>query len=92
LEIQNGNLEISGTVNASSVLGLEQWLNDHKSSIEGLSEKNFTQSLYDKLTAMLSITAVNENELKVEEGTLSITAIDMSKITGLDDALKVKAD
>ena len=92
LEIQNGNLEISGTVNASSVIGLAEWLTANKNTIDGLSDKNFTESLYEKLNSVLLISEVEQEQLKVEEGKLSVVQLDMSKITGLEDALQAKAE
>lgn len=86
------NLEISGSVSAENVIGLEQWLNDKASSTKGLSENNLTDDLYEKISNILFITSVEETELNVDEtGKLSILEIDQSKITGLVDALNTKA-
>lgn len=86
-----GDLEVSGTVNASNVVGLENWLNEHADSIKGLSENNLTDNLYEKLSNLLFITSVNENEFTVKSGKLELSAIDQNKITGLVDALNTKA-
>lgn len=89
---EDDNLEISGSVSAENVIGLEQWLNDNASSVKGLSENNLTNDLYDKISSILFITSVEETELNVDEtGKLSILEIDQSKVTGLVDALNTKA-
>jgi len=38
LQINGDDLMISGTVTADSVLGLEEWLNNHSHNAPGLSE------------------------------------------------------
>lgn len=88
---EDNNLEISGSVNAENVIGLEEWLNNNAGSIKGLSENNLTNELYEKLSNLLFITSVEETELQVQDGKLSILEIDQSKITGLVDALNTKA-
>lgn len=89
---EDDNLEISGSVNAENVIGLEAWLNQNASSVKGLSENNLTDDLYEKLSNLLFITSVEETELNVsQDGKLSILEIDQSKITGLVEALNEKA-
>lgn len=88
---KDNNLEISGSVNADNVVGLETWLNENADSIKGLSENNLTDDLYEKLSNLLFISSVEETELKVDNGNLSILNIDQDKITGLVDALNEKA-
>ena len=88
-----GNLEVSGTVNADNVKGLEEWLNENAGKVKGLSENNLTDELYTKLTSDMLITSVDIAELKVStEGQLSIIQVDRSKVTGLEAALNEKAD
>ena len=86
-----GDLEVSGTVNASNVVGLETWLNEHADSVKGLSENNLTDDLYEKLSNLLFITSVNEDEFTVKDGKLELLTIDQNKVTGLVDALNAKA-
>lgn len=89
---EDNNLEISGSVNAENVIGLEEWLNENAGSVKGLSENNLTDDLYEKLSSILFITSVEETELNVDtNGKLSVLEIDQSKITGLEDALNSKA-
>jgi hypothetical protein len=73
---EDNNLEISGSVNADNVVGLETWLNENAGSIKGLSENNLTDDLYEKLSNLLFISSVEETELKVDNGNLSILNID----------------
>ena len=90
---EDESLEISGTVNADNVQGLEEWLNKNAGVIDGLSENNLDDELYTKLTSSMLITSIDTSELKVSnEGQLSILQVDKSKITGLESALNNKAD
>ena len=92
LTIDGDQVAISGKVNAENVTGLEDWLTARASSVKGLSEENFTSTLQKKLQDSLLISSVDEEQLKVENGKLSIIPLDMSKISGLDEALQAKAD
>lgn len=90
---EDDNLGISGSVNADNVLGLEEWLNKNAGSIKGLSENNLTDDLYEKISNILFISSVDENELKVDAtGKLSILEIEQGKIIGLEEALNSKAN
>jgi hypothetical protein len=89
----DNNLELSANVNADNVQGLAEWLTKNAGTVVGLSEKNFTEDFYDKLSTSLYISDVNATELQVStEGKLSIIAVDKSKVTGLEDALNTKAN
>lgn len=89
---ENDNLGISGSVNADNVLGLEEWLNKNADNIKGLSENNLTDDLYEKISNILFISSVDENELNVDStGKLSILEIEQGKINGLEEALNSKA-
>lgn len=88
----DNNLEISGSVNADNVKGLEEWLNKNAGNITGLSENNLTNELYVKLSNLLDITSVNPDEFTVSNKELNIAAVDVSKVTGLDEVLKLKAN
>lgn len=87
----DNNLEISGSVNAENVVGLEEWINEHQSTVDGLSENNFSDSLYTKLNNMLNITSVDQTQLSVSRGKLSVTALSKDLVTGLSEALAEKA-
>ena len=90
LVLENGELGISGSINAENVIGLESWLNKKADSVKGLSENNLTDDLAIKLEEMLFISSVNTNQLKVTSGKLEIIEVDQSKITGLEEALNSK--
>ena len=90
---EDESLELSGTVNADNVQGLEEWLNKNAGVIDGLSENNLDDELYTKLTSSMLITSIDTSELNVSnEGKLSVLQVDKSKITGLESALNDKAD
>lgn len=90
---EDESLELSGTVNADNVQGLEEWLNKNAGVIDGLSENNLDDELYTKLTSSMLITSIDTSELSVSnEGKLSVLQVDKSKITGLESALNDKAD
>ena len=89
---EDDNLEVSGSVNADNVQGLEEWLNKKAGTVLGLSENNLTDDLFDKLNTSLYITAVETTQLKVDNHKLSIISVDSSKVTGLEEALQLKAD
>ena len=91
LVIGDNGLEISGTVNASNVQGLDIWIAEQAGKIIGLSEENFNTDFKDKLENLLYISSVNTDQLEVKNGKLNIVAIDNSKVTGLEDLLNEKA-
>ena len=88
----SGNLGVSGTVNIENVQGLEDWLNINAATTPGLSEKNLTAELHEKLVAQLLIKSVNTTQLDVTNGHLSIKAVESDKVLGLTDLLAAKAD
>ena len=93
----DGSVEISGNVNAENVQGLDDWITGNAGSVIGLSEKNFTSELEAKLNGIQSgaernyVSSVDENQLKVNNGKLSITAVDSSLVGGLEALLAEKA-
>lgn len=87
-----GNVGISGTVNIENVQGLEDWLNKNAATTPGLSENNLDDDLYNKLVNQLFIKSVNENQLNVTDGHLSLKSIDYNQVTGLADVLELKAN
>ena len=93
LVLEGENIEISGKVNASNVQGLEDWITEHSSSVKGLSENNLTNDLLDKLNNAEAnyISSVDENQLSVLNGNLSIKAVEQSQVNGLIDALNALA-
>lgn len=89
---KDGNVGISGNVNVDNVIGLEDWLNENKSNLPGLSENNLTDEMVNKLVNSIYISSVDETQLQVNSGKLSITAITPAIVTGLTEALALKAD
>lgn len=77
----NGNVGISGTVNASNVQGLDTWISENGSKyISNLTEENLSESLENKINF---ITAVNTVDFTVKDGTLNLNEIVPEKVTGL---------
>ena len=94
LVIGDNGLEISGTVNASNVKELDAWISQNKSSVDGLSENNFTDELKAKLEQAITeqyITATDEH-FTVTSGTLSLNNLPVSKVTNLQALLDAKAN
>lgn len=82
LQLNGDNLQISGTVNASQIIDLEDWLNDNSTKVKELLdiEENYIKS-------------VNSEQLNVDgAGVLSIKAISVSTVTNLETILNDKAD
>lgn len=92
LVITEDGVEISGTVNADNVQGLDEWVSSNAGNVVGLSENNLTDELFNKLSNSLFISSVDTSQLTVDNGKLSIISVDQSKVTGLQDALNNKAD
>lgn len=93
LVIGDNGLEISGTVNASNVKELDAWISQNKSSVDGLSENNFTDELKAKLEQAITeqyISATDEH-FTVTSGTLSLNSLPVSKVTNLQSLLDAKA-
>ena len=86
---KDGNVGISGSVNAENVEGLGTWLTENSSIyISGLTENNLGSDLLNKLNF---ITSVNTNIFNVENGKLNLISIDKSQVKGLEEALNEKA-
>ena len=84
---ESGQVGISGTISIENVQGLTDWLNSHAGNTPGLSKENFSTELKNKLESILLISSVDDKELKVENGELSIIKVNPEKITGLQEAL-----
>ena len=86
---KDGNVGMSGSVNADNVEGLGTWLTKNGSTyITNLSENNLSKETIDKLNF---ITSVDKNNFSVINGELKITKIDQSQVNGLEDVLASKA-
>ena len=93
LQWNNNDLQISGSVSASQISDLADWLNNNAGAVKGLSENNLTDDLYKQITEALYISEVDTAQLNVDNsGILSIKTISQSQVDGLGDALKKKAD
>lgn len=92
---ENNQLEISAKVNANNVLELESWITARASTLKGLSENNFSDAHLEKLNNALTehyISSVDEEAFTVESKKLSLNALPISKVTGLQDLLNSKVD
>ena len=83
----DNNLEVSGTVNADNVKGLDTWITNNAGKVEGLSENNFTDEMKIKLVDSLFISSVETSQMEVTNGHLKINAIAKDNVTGLNDTL-----
>ena len=83
----DNNLEVSGTVNADNVKGLDTWISENADKIPGLSENNFTDEMKIKLVDNLFISSVETSQMEVTNGHLKINAITKDIVTGLNDTL-----
>lgn len=98
LILENGELEISGTVNAYNVSQLDEWISAHVNIVPGLSEKNFTTELHTKLTGIQEgaeknyIRTVSEEFTVSNEGKLNINSISISKVANLQQLIDDKAN
>lgn len=91
---EDGSVSISGTVAAGNVDGLAQWITDRASTLEGLTENNFTDALLEKLNGIEAGAQKNKIEGTSNEFTisadgkiLSINIVPMEKVEGLPEAL-----
>lgn len=91
IDDESGDIGISATVNVENIQGLEDWLAKKAGEVKGLSENNLTNALHEKLVNQLFIKTVDENQLAVTDGHLTIKAVNMNQVTGLNDILDLKA-
>lgn len=97
LVLNGENVEISGSVNADNVEGLSSWITSHAATVKGLSEYNFNLDLLLKLSEIEDgaqvnyISSVDEQQMKVQDGHLSIVNVTPGQVIGLDDILSAKA-
>lgn len=82
LQLNGEDLEVSGTINATQVSNLKEWIEDNASDTKGLSENNLSNSLYESIVSAIT---------KVESGNLNIQNINMDQVNGLEEALAAKA-
>ena len=96
---EDGSVEVSGTIAAGNVDGLDAWITARAGTLEGLSENNFDDALLAKLNGVAEGAQVNvidgvseEFVISADGKVLSVKAIAQEKITGLADALAGKVD
>lgn len=90
----NGDLEVSGKVNADNVEGLASWITTNRDTVPGLLSALNAAKL-DSISEGAErnfINSVNTSEFSVTDRKLELVAVDPSKITGLADLLNAKAD
>lgn len=93
LVLDNGNVEISGTVNAANVEGLDEWITGNKNLVDGLYPAADKEKLagIEEGAQKNYITSVTE-DFKVEEGKLHLQSISVAQVKNLQDLLDAKAD
>lgn len=107
IEKVDGTLDFDTTTNtlkvkeisSSHITDLSTWIQTNAGKVTGLSEQNFSTALAEKLAGIATgaeknyIRSVVAEELEVSnEGQLGIKAIASSKVTGLSELLRNKAD
>ena len=79
----DGELGISGTVNASNVQGLDTWMVEESAKyIQNLTEDNLSDDLKTKINF---ITSVDSSAFTVENGKLILNEIPAENVTGLSE-------
>lgn len=93
LVLDNGNVEISGTVNAANVEGLDEWITNNKNRVDGLYPAADKEKLagIEEGAQKNYITSVTE-DFKVEEGKLHLQSVSVAQVKNLQDLLDAKAD
>lgn len=85
---KDGNVGMSGSVNADNVEGLGTWLTQNGNTyITGLTENNVSQGLLDKINYITSVT----NNFTVVDGELRLAKVDQAQVDGLLEVLESKA-
>lgn len=85
---KDGNVGMSGSVNADNVEGLGTWLTKNGSTyITNLSENNISQQLLEKIDYITSVT----DNFVVVNSELRLAKVNQSQVDGLSEALVSKA-
>lgn len=98
LVIGDEGLEISGTVNAENIQGLETWITNNAGSVIGLSPLPFTTSLANKLNGIEEgaqknyISSVTDQFEVNVNGELRLVSVTSNQISDLATVLNTKAD
>lgn len=85
----SGSLEVSGTVNASNVKELDQWIDDNRNTVTGLfndDAKAKLEALFDQTSAEFEIVTVGGEE-EEQKKQLNLVSVSQDKVTGLVDKL-----
>lgn len=85
---KDGNVGISGSVNAENVEGLGSWLtNNANTYIQNIGVGNLSQELLNKVNYITSVT----DNFKVVDGELQLVKVAQSSVDGLNEVLADKA-
>lgn len=90
LTINGDQVEVSGTVNASNVKELDQWVVDNRDKVEGLfstDAKTKLEALFDQTSAEFEIVATGDDQKKQ----LNLVSVSQDKVIGLVDTLNLLA-
>lgn len=93
LVLEGENIEISGTVNAANVEGLNEWIATNKNLVDGLYPAADKEKLagVEEGAQKNYITSTTE-DFKVEDGKLHLQSISVSQVKNLQDLLDAKTD
>lgn len=86
---EDGQVGISGTINASNVKELDQWVSDNRNDVNGLfndSAKAKLDALFDQTSAEFEIATIGGEE-EEQKKQLNLVSISQDKVSGLSDAL-----
>lgn len=89
----SGNLEVSGSVNASNVKELDQWINDNRNTVTGLfndDAKAKLEALFNQTSAEFEIALIGDEETGYKKQ-LNLVSVSQDKVTGLTDTLDLLA-
>ena len=93
LVLDGEGVEISGTVNAANVEGLNEWISTNKNLVDGLYPAADKEKLagVEEGAQKNYITSTTE-DFKVEDGKLHLQSISVSQVKNLQDLLDAKTD
>lgn len=87
---EDGNVGLSGSVNAENVKELDTWITDHRDSVDGLlssADQTKLDNLFDQVDPQSFTIETVENSKKQ----LTLNPLTISKIENLEDELNKKA-
>lgn len=90
---EDGQVGISGTINASNVKELDQWVEDNRNTVTGLfndDAKAKLEALFDQTSAEFEIALIGDEETG-QKKQLNLRSVSQDKVAGLTDALNLLA-